>query len=306
METMRDRFVTTTARLLETNPRLAIVLAVIGVSRFAEEGTLDRHPDRFFNVGIREQLMIGVTAGLALEGLRPIVHSYAPFLVERPFEQLKLDLSHQGVGAVLVSTGASFDAAASGRTHQAPGDVALVGTLPNWEIHVPGHPDEAELFLRHAVREDATEGSVYIRLSDASNADSRPVLPGRIDVVREGSHGAPTLVAVGPTLDPVTAATDDLEITLLYAATVRPLDATTLRQSVTGTDVVLVEPYLVGTSTAAVSEALSDRPHRVMALGVPRQEHRHYGSRREHEAAHQLDASGIRRQILEVLDKRAA
>ena len=100
MTTMRKRFYELATRALDDDPRTAIVLAEIGVSE------LPRH-ERVFNVGIREQLMIGVAAGLAFEGLRPVVHSYAPFVVERPYEQDKLDLGQQDVDAVLVTTGAS-------------------------------------------------------------------------------------------------------------------------------------------------------------------------------------------------------
>src|SRR6266849_217748 len=157
---MRKRFYSVAAHALDEDPRVALVLAEIGVSE------LPRHP-RVFNVGIREQLMIGVAAGLALEGLRPVVHSYTPFLIERPYEQIKLDLGHQDVGAVLVSTGASYDAARSGRTHQAPEDVALLAALPGWTIHVPGHPDEAERLTRSVLFGD---DRVYIRLSDEENA----------------------------------------------------------------------------------------------------------------------------------------
>ena len=78
MTTMRKRFYELAARALDDHERTAVVLAEIGASE------LPRH-ERLFNVGIREQAMIGVTAGLALEGMRPIAHSYAPFLVERPY-----------------------------------------------------------------------------------------------------------------------------------------------------------------------------------------------------------------------------
>jgi len=100
---MRERFYQLATEALWENDRVAVVLAAIGAAKIAE------HPRRF-DVGIREQLMIGVAAGLALEGYRPIVHSYTPFLVERPYESLKLDLGHNDLGAVLVSYGASYDA----------------------------------------------------------------------------------------------------------------------------------------------------------------------------------------------------
>lgn len=246
MDTMRDRFVATSTALLDEDPRVAVVLADISASAFAGAGAARRHPNRVINVGIREQLMIGVAGGLALEGMRPVVHSYTPFLIQRPFEQVKLDLGHQDVGAVLVSIGASYDAVEEGRTHQAPEDVALLDTLPGWSIHVPGHPDEVETLLRRAAVSDDRS---CLRLSEATNTAARPVGSGQFDVVRRGSRG--TVVAVGPMLDRTVAAVEGLDVTVLYAVTVRPFDAATLVETLAEPNVVLVEPYLAGTSATA-------------------------------------------------------
>ncbi|MDH6704092.1 transketolase [Kitasatospora sp. MAA19] len=292
MDTMRDRFIDVSSRLLDEDPRLAVVLADISAAAFGP--AQERHPDRVVNVGIREQLLIGAAGGLALTGMRPIAHTFASFLIERPFEQVKLDLTHQGVGAVLVSAAGSYDWPAGGRTHMSPGDVALLDTLPDWTVHVPGHPDEAEQLLRHAVADG--DRNVYVRLSAHQNAAPVPVEAGRFSTVRQGSRGV--VVAVGPMLDAVLAATEGLDVTVLYAATVRPFDAASLRAA-TGerADVVLVEPYLAGTSANEAHAALADRPHRVLGLGVPREEHRHYGSIDEHLAAYGLDAASLRERI---------
>ncbi|MET7910319.1 transketolase family protein [Streptomyces avermitilis] len=295
MDTMRDRFAPVVSRLLDEDPRVVVVLAEIGKDGFTE--ARGRHPDRVINVGIREQLLVGAGAGLALTGLRPVVHTFASFLVERPFEQVKLDLGHQDVGAVLVSAAASFDWPAGGYTHMSPGDAALLDTLDGWTMHVPGHPDEAETLLRHAVA--AGDDKVYVRLSVQSNARRRAVDGERFLTVREGRAGV--VVAVGPLLDPVLEATEGLDVTVLYATTVRPFDAAALRRATetAGTDVVLVEPYLAGTSTAAANDALRDVPHRVLGLGVGRRELRRYGSVDEHMAAHGLDAGSLRQRIAE-------
>ena len=291
---MRNRFITTASTLLDEDPRLAVVLADISAAGF--EPARAAHPDRVINVGIREQLLIGAAGGLALTGLRPLVHTFASFLVERPFEQIKLDLVHQDVGAVLVSALGSYDWPAGGRTHMSPGDVALLDTLPGWTVHVPGHPDEAELLLRDAA---AGDGLVYLRLSEQQNSSAQPITPGRFLTLRQGSGG--TVVAVGPMLDAVLAATAGLDLTVLYAATVRPFDAEALRAAVASgggpAEVVLVEPYLAGTSVPAANAALDRLPHRVLGLGVGQEEVRRYGTMDEHLAAHDLDATSLRTRI---------
>jgi transketolase len=291
--TMREEFVNTVDHALDLDPRLALVLADISADRFVE--TAERHPGRVVNVGIREQLLISVAGGMALTGLRPIAHTITPFLVERPFEQLKLDLNHQGVGAVVVSTGASYDYASAGRTHMAPGDVALIDTLPGWTIHVPGHPDEVRSVLGTAMSGD---DRVYIRLSESGNAEAVATGGPRLHTVRTGRDGV--VVAVGPMLRPVLAATAMLDVTVLYAATVRPFDAAGLRAAVLAASpkLVLVEPYLRGTSSHAVADALADLPSRVLALGVRREaELRAYGTAEEHEAAHGLGPTELAAKI---------
>ena len=285
----RAAFAATTAALVERDQRLALVYAEISGQYWGD--VRRRHPDRVINVGIREQLLVNVGAGLALTGMRPIVHTFASFLVERAFEQIKLGFNHQDVGGVLVSSGASYDLSSSGRTHQSPGDVALMDTLPGWTIHVPGHADEVVDGLELAA---SREGREYVRVTSAQNAQAFPVQP-ELRPIRRGS-GA-TVIAVGPMLDPVLAATSDRDVTVLYANVIRPFDAAGLRAVLAAPEVVLVEPYLAGTSSRLVSEALVDVPHRLLALGVGREELRKYGTPTEHQAAHGLDARGLRESI---------
>jgi transketolase len=294
MRDPRITFAQTAATLVDENPLVALVYAEISGQYFDEVEL--RHPERVVNVGIREQLLVNVGAGLALSGLRPIVHTFGSFLVERAFEQIKLGFNHQNVGGILVGSAGSFDIAAGGRTHQTPGDIALLDTLPGWTVHVPGHADEVEASLRLAA---SGTGRDYIRVVTQQNAAAYPVTPGQFHVVRSGS-GA-TVVAIGPMLDPVLAAVEGFDVSVLYANTIRPFDGQSLRGVLGRPDVVVVEPYLAGTSARLINEVLSDLPHRVLSLGVHRDELRRYGTPEQHIAAHGLDASGLRESITDFL-----
>jgi len=286
----REQFARTAADLVEADLSVALVYAEISGQFFGP--VEQRHPERVINVGIREQLLVNVGAGLALTGMRPLVHTFGSFLVERAYEQVKLGFGHQDVGGVLVGSGGSFDIAEGGRTHQAPGDVALLDTLPGVSIHAPSTPEEVDAVLRRAV---AGSGLHYVRVTEQANSLGFADGPGRLHVVRRGA--GPTVVALGPVLDAVLAATEGLDATVLYSSTVRPFDDSTLHSVVTGPDVVVVEPWLAGTSAHVVAEALRDVPHRLLALGVVRRELRRYGTPEDHIRAHGLDAAGIRRSL---------
>ncbi|HKN51302.1 MAG TPA: transketolase [Amycolatopsis sp.] len=289
---MRTVFADTVVESLDADPRVVMLTADISSWFFWE--AKKEHPDRVLNLGIREQAMIDIAGGFALTGMRPVVHTYGPFLIERPFEQIKIGLGHQDVGAVLVSVGASYDDPSWGRTHQAPGDVALLDTLPGWTVHVPGHEDEVEPLLRQAI---AGDGRVYMRLSERANSEAVPVSDG-FTVLRQGSAGV--VVAVGPVLDQVLAATSTVDVTVLYASTIRPFDHAGLRAAVGAAkpNVVLVEPYLRGTSAFEVTEALSDVPHRLASFGTWRdREARVYGTPEEHDRLFGVDAEGLAKSI---------
>ncbi|HCT75478.1 MAG TPA: transketolase [Micromonosporaceae bacterium] len=287
---MRERFIKETLEILDEDPRAALVLAEISADPFAK--AFVNHPDRAINVGIREQLMIGVAGGLALNGMRPIAHSYATFLIDRAYEQIKLDLKHQGVGAILVSVGASYDGAQAGYTHMSPMDVSLLDTLPGWQVHTPGHPDEVGPLLRAAMTHDEP---VYIRLSTKVNAQAHPDAM-RLKVIRPG--GKRVVLAVGPMLQPVLDATEGLDVTVVYTHTPRPFDHVGLSE-IGGAepDVVVVEPYLEGTSAHLVAETFAGRAFRLQSIGVKPQDLHRYGTPKDHARWHGLDPATLRESI---------
>ena len=168
----RTQFATTAAELVETDESVALVYAEISGQFFGDVER--RHPDRVVNVGIREQLLVNVGAGMALAGMRPIVHTFGSFLVERGFEQIKLGFGHQDVGGVLVGSGGSFDISSAGRTHQVPGDVALLDTLPGISIHAPGNAVEVDAALRATA---GGSGLHYVRVVGQANRETHGSRP---------------------------------------------------------------------------------------------------------------------------------
>ena len=263
---MRVQAAATATDLLDEDPRTAIVLAEISTDHFREARR--RHPERVVNVGIMEATMVGVAAGFAMEGFHPVVHTITPFLVERPFEQLKLDFGYQGLGGTFVSTGASYDYATEGATHHGTGDVGVLLTIPGFEILVPGHPAELDRLLRETY---ANERPTYLRASVSVNRSALDVTPGRMEVVRRGA-GA-TLIAVGPMLDRTVAAAEGLDVSVLYATSVAPFDASTL--------------------AAIAGEALAHAPARFASIGAPRRFPIAYGTPEEHDRDNGLDVVGI-------------
>jgi transketolase len=293
-ETMRAAFGRVASDLLDEDPRTAIVLAEISTEHF--EDAERRHPKRVINVGIMEQTMVGVAAGLAMEGFHPIAHSLSPFMAERPYEQLKLDIGYQGLGGTFVGTGGSYDYASEGATHHAPADAALMLAIPRMEVVAPGHADEVAQVVRTRY---ASETPTYIRLSATSNEAAHLADGERLVVLRRG--GAATVVAFGPMLDRTVTACEGLDVTIAYATSLRPFDHAGL-VDLTGAAprIVTIEPWYEGTAAPVVLTALAGRPASVTSIGVPRAFIHAYGTSGQLDTDLGLDAGGLRAR-LEVL-----
>jgi len=270
---------------------VALVMADISLDYLRPAVAHD--PRRAINVGIMEQSAVGVAAGFALEGYHPIVHTLAPFLSERPLEQIKLDFGYQGLGGLFISAGASYDYGESGGTHHAGGDVQALGSIPRIEVLVPGSPAETGQLVRSTY---ANGRPTYLRTSTVENDEPVELAPGGLTVVRRGPDV--TVIAAGPFLSRTLAALDGIDATVLYATTLVPLDAETLaREAAPAAEVVLVEPVYEGTTAGQVAAALAHRPTRLLSIGVPRRFLKRYGTAEQHDAELGLDAGAIRERI---------
>lgn len=286
--TMRQQMFQTVSDLLERDERLVLVLADISTDAFTET----HKSERVINVGIMEQTMTGVAAGIALEGFIPVLHSITPFLVERPFEQIKDDFCYQELGGNFISIGASYDYSTEGMTHHGPGDVQILRSLPGMQIVVPGTAGEFDRLFREAY---ANGSPTYFRLSLSTNPVEYPVHFGQLEVVQTGSRA--TIIAVGPSLAYTLPAVEDLDVTVLYCTTVAPFDVETLRTHCQGNKIVLVEPYYAGVLLPDISAAMGRTPVAIESIGVPHKVLSRYGTPRQHDEALGLTPEGIRRRV---------
>lgn len=291
---MRQQFVKTVESILAQDDRLVLLLGDIGVFGFRK--ALESFVDRVYNIGILEQSTIGLAAGLSMEGFIPVVHTIAPFIVERSLEQLKIDFCYQQIGGNFISVGSSYDYAALGCTHHCPGDVGILKNLPGMEIILPGTSDEFDILFRQVY---ANNNPTYFRLSERHNSTEHMVSFGRAEVVKQGEQA--TVIAIGPILEAVIDACKELDVTILYYTTVIPFDADTLKKNAVSAKIVLCEPYYSGGLTSEILHALKPRPITLECIGIPYKMLTNYGLAAEHDDYLGLTPSKIRERIIDFI-----
>ena len=156
---MRNAFASEITALAQHNPNVVLLSGDIGNRLF--DKFKEAAAERFYNVGVAEQNMIGVAAGMAMTGLRPITYTITSFTTARCLEQIRVDVCYHNLPVTIVGVGSGLGYASLGVTHHSCEDVACLGALPNMTVLAPGDAFETRAALRAAVAHD---GPVYIRL----------------------------------------------------------------------------------------------------------------------------------------------
>jgi len=275
---MRNAFAATLGQLAAADERVVMLSGDIGNRLF--DDFKKRFPNRFFNCGVAEANMVGMAAGLAASGLRPVVYTITPFVTTRVMEQIRVDVCYHNVPVVIVGVGAGLSYAGLGATHHSCEDVAMLRALPNMSVVCPADPVETQLALRAALRHT---GPVYLRLGKKGEPVVHQIPPnfviGRGIVFRAGTDVC--LLSTGTVLPEVVGAADALaakgvSTCVVSFHTVKPLDIALLADAFARFKVVatIEEHSLIGGLGGAVAEWLADQPAqhaRLCRIGTPDQ-----------------------------------
>ena len=219
-------------------------------------------PDRFFNVGIAEQNLISVGAGLAAAGKIPFVSSFAMFATGRSFEQIRNAVCYPKLNVKVCATHAGITVGEDGATHQSLEDISCMRTLPNMTVVVPADERETEAVVEWAA---SYEGPVYVRLGRAGvddvTAEGYTFVPGKSTTLVDGSDV--TIIACGALVGPAveaakTLAEANVSARVINMASIKPIDAEAIVKAATETGAIVTaeEHNIIGGLGSAVSEVV--------------------------------------------------
>ena len=260
-----------------------------------------KYPDRVINVGIAEQTLVGVAAGLALGGATAFTANAAPFLLNRANEQVKNDVCYSETNVKMLGLNAGATYGPLGATHHAIDDISLVSGMGNVRIFAPCDSLETERIVTHAAQ---TPGPVYIRLDSAAlplvHEPSYAFVEGRPDRIREG-RGVLILTLGSIMAEAVAAwdilAQDGIRPTLVSLSSLRPLDEGALLALLRAHDaIVTVEEHSLHGGIGALTAVLlaqAGLSKTFVMRGIRKGEFAHYGTRKGIRRHYGIDAQAL-------------
>lgn len=270
----------------------------VDIGMWAIREVLEKYPGRCMNVGIYEDAMFSIAAGMARKGLVPTIFGIQPYLVERTLEQIKMDLAYQKLGVNVVGTGAAVDYSKYGYSHYCAEDVGVIKQIPGCEFIAPG---TAKQFMQLFDQTYRNGKPTFFRVSDHPNVEyDVDVEFGKANVIQKGSKA--TIIAVSVMLDDVMKACKDEDVTVLYYTTLEPFDRETLAANCPSGKILICEPEYKGSLLFDVMETFSGKALQIEQVGFPREIFRNYGTYDDKMKYYGLNAEGIREKLHQLLN----
>lgn len=281
---MRKTFINTLIELARKDKDIILITPDMGFSVL--EPFFEEFPERSFNAGIAEQNAITMAAGMAFAGKKPYVYTIIPFLVERTFEQIKLDIAYMNANVKLVGIGAGFTYGASGATHHATEDISVMRSLPNMTICCPGDNNEAEQIIRQTILNDKP---MYIRIGRHNRGifNNEKLVIGKASVIEKGEDIA--IISTSNMLPDAANYCRQLKAQgrkpyLISMHTIKPLDKEIVLELVDkGVEIQTMEEHsVIGGLGSAVAEVIAEsgRGIKFKRIGVPDKFSHYIGSQK--------------------------
>ncbi|RDI48160.1 transketolase family protein [Aquicella lusitana] len=305
---MRNAFADEITQLARLDKRVVLLSGDIGNKLFDDFKQVD--PQRFYNCGIAEANMMGVAAGMALSGFRPIIYTITPFTTTRCFEQIRVDVCYHEAPVIIVGTGSGLSYTELGPTHHSLEDMAILRTLPGMCVMAPGDATELRLALRAALQQNHP---VYIRIGKKGEPDihaHRTQLNiGKVFIVREGTEIG--ILSAGTIITEVIKAADLLKekgisAEVVSSHTIKPLDDAYLKSAAKRFKLlVTVEEHgLIGGLGGAVAEWSARENTKVphLSIGTPDEFMHETGSQAYARKKYGLVADAIAERVISYLN----
>jgi len=306
---MREIFGETVAELANDDPRIVMLDGDVGSSTRADIFE-KAHPERYLQMGIAEQNMLGVAAGMATMGLVPFISTFVSFAVVRPLDQIRVLIAQTGLNVKITPGYAGLFTGQTGMSHIIVDDMSIMRAMPGMVTVSPADDVEAAQALRWAA---AYDGPCYVRLvRDATQRlfdESYRFELGKAVVVREGSDV--TLISTGSQTPRVVdaadlLAADGIDAHVLHVPTLKPIDVAAIVAAAerTGRVITVEEHSVIGGLGGAVAEVLSEhRPTLVQRIGL-QDVYVESGTNDDLLDIYRLSATHVAEQVRELLGQR--
>ncbi|MBS7808568.1 transketolase C-terminal domain-containing protein [Variovorax sp. PCZ-1] len=299
---MRQAFSDTLIKLAAEDERVVLLTGDHGYALFDEFRR--RLPNQYINAGIAEQNMVGMAAGLAKVGMRPIVYGLSAFIPVRVVEQIKIDIAHDSLPVILIGDGAGLVYSHLGTSHQSLEDIAVLRSVPNISICSPSDRFELQASMQFAYN---SSSSFYIRMGKADRGDihaSQLISVSELQRVKAGENTSSRLVflATGSMVASASklAATHFQDADVYSVPMIHPLATQQLLEIVGKAQLIVTfeEHCESGGLGSAVCEVMSmHRPLRVLRLGSPHRFSAHCGTYEYLLTEHSLDIESLKNKI---------